>query len=400
MNARFETQRLIQLIFGFVMMLFTGVSYAWSLFAGPLQQDMAWTADETSLVFTISILMLCAGSLIGGLLDKRLGSRTTFFAGAACIATGLVGCSFASEIWQMYIFYGMFAGFAIGLFYNNIITTVGSWYPNRVGFVSGLMLMGYGMGALVLGPILSVLISSFGWRTAFVALGLAFAAFGVLAALVVRRSPVERGEDTETIAADVEQLSPAGVVRRANFWVFVLWAICMGGVGVGIIGHASTIATALKAAPAAVVLATGLMSLANGVARPVWGAFYDRFRIEGVEVAVTVVLALGLAVVEAALVSQSVALLLVAALVVGAGYGGVSPGIAAFVRTKFGLVNYKQNFGLAICCIGPYAFGAYILGVLLVTFGSYVAAVPYLFIILVAGAVLLVPANLMARRST
>ena len=96
--------------------------------------------------------------------------------------------------------------------------------------------------------------------------------------------------------------------------------------------------------------------------------------------------------------TKSVPLLLGAGLAIGAGYGGVFPGAAAFVRAKFGLVNYKQNFGVANCCIGPYAFGAYILGVLLVALGSYVAAVPYLFIIVVIGALFLIPANLMARK--
>ena len=210
---------------------------------------------------------------------------------------------------------------------------------------------------------------------------------------------MERGEDIETIAADGEQFTPLQVVQRANYWVYIFWAICMGAVGAGIIGHASTIASAMDAGPAAIVLATGLMSLTNGVSRPLWGFLYDRFRIEGVAVVVSLVLAVGLGLVQAALVMKSTPLLLVAGLAIGVGYGGVSPATATFMRTKFGIVNYKQNFGLAICCVAPYAFGAYILGVLLVTFGSYVVAVPYLFIILALGALFLIPANLMARAS-
>ena len=399
MNLPFESQRRFQLIFGFVMMLFAGMVFAWSLFAGPIQQDTGWAADQTSLVFTISLVTLCAGSLMGGLLDKHIGLRRTFLLAAVLIVLGFVGCSLSREIWHMYIFYGVLAGFAVGVFYNNGITTVGSWYPDRVGFASGLMLMGYGMGALALGPVISVLIPAVGWRATFVVLGLVFGAMGVAAAFIVCKSPVERGEDIETIAADGEQFTPLQVVQRANYWVYIFWAICMGAVGAGIIGHASTIASAMDAGPAAIVLATGLMSLTNGVSRPLWGFLYDRFRIEGVAVVVSLVLAVGLGLVQAALVMKSTPLLLVAGLAIGVGYGGVSPATATFMRTKFGIVNYKQNFGLAICCVAPYAFGAYILGVLLVTFGSYVVAVPYLFIILALGALFLIPANLMARAS-
>ena len=66
---------------------------------------------------------------------------------------------------------GGYAGLGIGVTYNVIIASVNAWFPDKRGFCSGCLLMGFGMTSLVFGSILDALFANeaIGWRKTFLA---------------------------------------------------------------------------------------------------------------------------------------------------------------------------------------------------------------------------------------
>ena len=74
---------------------------------------------------------------------------------------------------MLYLSYGILAGLGIGVAYNVIISTVSAWFPDKKGLCSGALMMGFGASALVVGRLASALMAGPGWRTAYLAVGLA-----------------------------------------------------------------------------------------------------------------------------------------------------------------------------------------------------------------------------------
>ena len=61
--------RLLYFFVAFVLLMFFGLIYAWSLFVDPLEAEFGWDRSATSVVFTLSIITFCAGMLVAGALD-------------------------------------------------------------------------------------------------------------------------------------------------------------------------------------------------------------------------------------------------------------------------------------------------------------------------------------------
>ena len=85
--------RLLYFFVAFVLLMFFGLIYAWSLFVDPLEAEFGWDRSATSVVFTLSIITFCAGMLVAGALEERTSPRTvmliTALPGAGAYRLGL-----------------------------------------------------------------------------------------------------------------------------------------------------------------------------------------------------------------------------------------------------------------------------------------------------------------------
>ncbi|MDR3364589.1 MAG: MFS transporter, partial [Clostridiales Family XIII bacterium] len=176
--------RVAILVIGTVMLLFLGLIYAWSIFRAPLAGIFPdWTATQISMTFTISIVCFCAGGFAAGKLSAKIRHRYIILLSAAFILIGFVaitllldGAAPGRSLAALYIFYGVFGGGGVGLSYNTLLGVVARWFPGRAGMASGILLLGFGVGGLALGSLVSVLSGSAGMNTTFLILGILLAA--------------------------------------------------------------------------------------------------------------------------------------------------------------------------------------------------------------------------------
>ena len=63
--------RIAYLVTSFVLLLFLGLIYAWSVFIGPLEGEFGWARSQTSVTFTISMIGFCVGNLASGTITPR-----------------------------------------------------------------------------------------------------------------------------------------------------------------------------------------------------------------------------------------------------------------------------------------------------------------------------------------
>lgn len=94
----------------------------------------------------------CLGGVIGGAVANWKGVRVSVPAGGVLGFVGYLLCMFlqADRLWLLFIAFAI-AGIGVGFVYNGVLSAVVPRFPDKKGFASGVLLMGYGASSLVLG---------------------------------------------------------------------------------------------------------------------------------------------------------------------------------------------------------------------------------------------------------
>ena len=267
---------------GTALMAVLGAVYSWSLFAQPLALAYGWSARTTTGAFSTAIFFLGVGAIAGGRLQDRHGPRPVALAGAALWALGNVaaglGTARLGAPW-LYLTYGVVGGLGLGLGYVTPVAAVAKWFGSRRGLGTGLVVMGFGLGAFLynlamraLGPMAGA--EAIGAR--FTGSGLVFGAVGLVAAALLRDPPAGSSGATAA-AASGEGWPPSRALRTPQFWA--LWAMLFLNVAAGIlfISSAVPLLRELTGIPADRAVAVyGAIAVANGLGRFLWGAVSDR----------------------------------------------------------------------------------------------------------------------------
>lgn len=361
------------LVLGVVLLLFLGLIYAWSVFRAPLEAEFGWSKAETSVTFSISMMMFCLGGLVSGIVTGRRGPRFTLSCCAACLLVGFAAASRISTLPGIYVTYGGFCGFGVGLGYNATISTTMKWFPDKQGLVSGITLMGFGFGGMLLGTLGASLITALGWRTTFLIFAVVFAVIMLAGALVLRTAD---DAFVEAVAAGgkkkeaVEEVPWQDMLRRRNFWLCFLWAIILSAAGLAIINESTTYAASFVDGDLTRAAAiAGVVSIANGAGRVISGQLFDTAGYRTTMLSISVLYAASTAALVASLKTGSLPVLAAAFLLVGLAYGGVPPTNSAFVAYFFGRKHYALNFSIinmnliAASYLGPLCGGGSYMGI-------------------------------------
>lgn len=158
--------RNLVLVFGVILLMSLGSVYAWSFFTKPIIEMYHWSNMQVSAVFSLAVAGLGFAALYTGPLVSKLGSRYLmrrsayfFVAGYLIAALGLyLGSGVIGSIetpwvsWLSFLVlalgYGVVGGIGLGTGYVTAVTTVAGWFPDKKGFATGIIVMGFGLGAL------------------------------------------------------------------------------------------------------------------------------------------------------------------------------------------------------------------------------------------------------------
>ena len=184
-----------------------------SVFYPAIVDEFGWTRGNTGLIFSVNSLMYGLFAPVAGVLVDRFRTRYVLAAGALLIGTGMALCSIATTTWQFVILYGVVAGGGLSIAgWVPVSTLVANWFVRRRALAFGIL--GAGLGISYLSAyIAQYVIASFGWQTAYVAIGMFIAVLIVpLSIVFVRRTPAEKKLFPDGMTAE-ESLS-ASVVRE------------------------------------------------------------------------------------------------------------------------------------------------------------------------------------------
>ena len=54
---------------------------------------------------------------------------------------------------MLYLGFGVLCGLGAGFAYNAVMSTMSAWFPDKQGLISGILLMGFGLSAFIVGKI-------------------------------------------------------------------------------------------------------------------------------------------------------------------------------------------------------------------------------------------------------
>ena len=374
-------------ITGFILLIFLGMIYAWSIFIRPLEAEFGWLRSQTSLIFTISMIGFCVGNLAAGQITPKTSPKVSILIAAVVIGIGFIASSFTSSLPWIYISYGVACGFAVGIGANTILSTTLKWFADRQGVASGALLMGFGFGSMVLSPFVTMLLNTIGWRKTFFVLGIIFSVLLVIGAMIIKNPSkefsealVEKARKNNVISS--KDFETKEMLRTPSFWLFFAWVILIGAGSLALISNAvpaaSDILVVTMGEAEAVMAATaamGMISTFNGLGRLAFGVIWDK---KGYKVSLFIISAaygISMAACAAATMMLNISLLVVGFIILGMTYGGSMSATSAMIGSFFGTKYYSINYACATCnLIVAASIGPTLIGWLRTSSGSYLSS--------------------------
>lgn len=205
-----------------------------SLFTVPITKDLGFGMSQFMLYITIKAIAAMVSAPIAARLMKRMDIRvylTVFFLIAAL---SFVGFSFSTKLIHFYVFsILMGAGMAGGvLIPTSVLIT--NWFNEKRGLCLGIALSGSGFGGVILSPTVNWLITAYGWRSAYLVLGILVAVVLIpLALFVIRLHPADKGLSPLGEATSINRnIVLTGITQGQALKSISFWTLCLG-IGVG-----------------------------------------------------------------------------------------------------------------------------------------------------------------------
>jgi len=307
MNASVATpNRWLVAIMGTVLQLVLGTIYAWSYFQKPLMAYAGWNNQQVAWILSLAICFLGLSAAVGGVLLPKHGPRKLAVTGAILYGLSWAISGFALAIKSLPLLYlglGVVGGIGLGLGYVTPVATAAKWFPDKKGFITGMVVMGFGLGALlmskIVGPIVLEMctvkegeVAVTTWPTVFYYIAFILGVPGVIAAYILQNPPAGYAppgwSNTAAAAAagNDESITAGECVKSSNFALMWFIFFCNITAGIMFIGFQSPMIQDLfKAADpemtAAALAAAGgtliaISSVFNGVGRFFWGGLSDK----------------------------------------------------------------------------------------------------------------------------
>ena len=279
-----------------VLQVCLGTVYAWSFFQTILVRQSGWTFTQTAWAFSITIFSLGVSAAWAGQALPRYGPRRLALLGSIMFSCGYLIAGWALHLdWipLFYLGYGVIGGAGIGLGYVTPVATVAKWFPDRKGLVTGIVVMGFGVGAFLLSKGLApVLVVTAGHELelVFMWLGVIFAAVLIPCSLCLSNPPEPTEPPPAAMVSATAQSAASDSIKPylASSSFIVLWIVFFFNIaaGISVISFQSALLQevwglsdpSLEPAVLADYGATliAVSSLCNGVGRLFWGLLSDR----------------------------------------------------------------------------------------------------------------------------
>lgn len=343
------------------------VVFTFSVFLKPIVEEMGWSRAGAAGAISLFLYVLAFAAPLTGLAFDRFGLRTPLVVSILFSALALAAVSTVTSLTGFLLIFaaaGLVAGGITPIPYTKAVV---SWFDRQRGLAIGIVNAGQGLGGAILPLVAGYLLTSLGWRGAYVGLAVLLVVVALPGAMfLVRERPRIVPSDSPPVESRTRY---ADIVRHRAFWIILATTFSLSACVNGVLPHMVAL---LSDRGYSVPAAAGIMSAvgtAGILARLATGVLVDRFFAPLVALTIFALTACGLAGLWLGHDRLGSA---AAAVVLGAGTGAESDLIGYLTSRYFAKAVYARVYGLLFFAlmIGQ-AAGAYAMGVGFDAFKSY-----------------------------
>lgn len=376
-----------------------GNTYAYPVFLPRICEEMNWARGSVSAALTLYLLMEHVPGPVVGLFIRKFGPRKSIIVGGLAMALGLGSLSQITEIWQLYLLFGLLTGTGWSFGVSIPSTTIASnWFVKRRGLAFSLIMTAGGIGGLTFPAIFASLIPAVGWRVAWLFLAVMVLVFSVgIAGLIVRNTPEEIGQRINGVGDSALKNSSATInetlqastgwtvtaaMRSRSYWLILGFSMALGFSGFAVAGHQAMYLEDLGYSPVVAAATLGLLPGISIAGRFGYGFLAMKFKARDIACA-----ALGSMLIGVLILINATTLPLIYIYVVffGFGYGLMLVASTDLLVTYYGRTIYPQLMGWTGLLRSISSTGPWIAGTIRDAAGSYTPAFMATAIILAIG---------------
>ncbi len=371
-------RRWIYVIVGAVIHLILGAIYAFSVFRKPLESFWNISVTESGLPYLVFLATFGYTMPFGGIILEKIGAKKTSILGSLLVGAGWILASFSPNIYVLTLLYGLLGGIGVGITYGVPISVSAKWFPDKRGLAIGLTVLGFGLSALVMAPLMTYLILMLGPLTTFGYLGTFFLLTLFLLSLPLKFPPEDislKSQGSIQSISTQSNYTPYQMLKTKCF--YALWLTYTIGTTAGLMAIGISAPFGREVArvdPITSGLAVSIFAVFNGFGRPLFGWLTDRITPKyAALLSYTMIITASLAL--AFFGDGNVALYLIGFSILWLNLGGwlaIAPtATASFFGTKF----YGKNYGIVFTAYGTGAIiGALTSGIIRDITGSYLSS--------------------------
>jgi MFS family permease len=369
------------------------ILYTLGLFIKPLNQDLGW--DRASISAAGGVAAICSAiaiPFVGWLID-RWGIRPVLLPVVALSALSIALIALTpNSVGAFMLFFAIAGLLGSGQGPLGYAKCVSAWFDDRRGLALGITMSGIGLGAALVPQYAQWLIGNFGWRTAYVGLGLLTLLVAFPAVFLFISEPVRQDASDDmsrTALSDSRDRLPDLEVREAlggrRFWLIASALLLVSTVTQGLVVHTVPLLTDKGYSPetaATLMIAVGLSTMAG---RLLSGYLVDRIFAPFVAAFFFLLPCLGIYLLDSAVSPVAGVISLGLA-------SGTEIDMIGFLTSRyFGMKRFGQLYGyLFASFVAGSAVGPYLMGLSFERLHSYEPALwTFVALMLLASAVIL-----------
>ncbi len=338
------------------------------------EQELDWGRTLTSSGSSLVLAMMAVSSPLAGNLMDRYGPRPVFACGLVLLGGAILATSAVTQEWQFLVVFGLIGGLGFGALSLPLASTaIAIYFTRNRGLASGIAMSGSTGGQLPTLILLSVLITSMGWRGAYVIFGLLLLSLVPVSLALIPRRPDVPPDQRSDIGGVQDSLS--GKLRylsRDRTFLLLLGAFTLCGfttagvADVHFIPYAVSVGFALTDATSAYAV-HGLFNLVGLLLAGYFADYLHRPKLLA-----SIYVLRGLSFVLLLYISADIKLMYLFAAIFGLLNFSVLPLVANLVASNIGVRIMGLTMGLVFAghSLGG-AIGAFLGGYLYDSLGSY-----------------------------
>ena len=211
-----------------------GQSHTFSVFVGPISKDLE--LSNASIASAYGLATLIAAFLLpymGKIIDKY-GPRNSLIIISIILGISCIFFGAASNFLMLTVGFGFLRFFGQGSLMLGCANMVSQWFDTKRGFAMSLMALGFGISMAVHPPLSQWLIEQFGWKYAWVILGIStwiimVPALYILAwnspeSVGLRPDGANKSDSIQNDLKEIEGLNLSEAIKERSFYILsAMW---------------------------------------------------------------------------------------------------------------------------------------------------------------------------------